>query len=142
MRRVPGLGLLCALATATCAPGYYVPAGYQPSERDQRALTGGVIGASAGALIGSVNGSAGRGALIGGALGTLAGALTTPSYQEQGQGYGQPSYGQPSYSQPYAQPYSAPYPPSYGNQSPSGWYDQQGQWHAGAPPQDWVPNYQ
>ena len=45
MRRVPGLALLCALAIAACAPGYYVPAGYQPSERDQRALTGGVIGA-------------------------------------------------------------------------------------------------
>lgn len=92
-----------------------------PNDRNERALAGAAIGTGAGALIGSMTGSAGRGALIGGALGTLAGALTPPP-------------------QPDAiprEPYIAqPYDPRYG-----GWYDQYGQWHHGQPPQGYQPNY-
>lgn len=44
-----------------------------------RALTGGLIGAGGGALIGSATGlGAGAGALLGGAGGAGVGALTTP----------------------------------------------------------------
>ena len=50
--------------------------GYTPGER---ALTGGAIGAGAGAAIGAASGGhAGTGALIGGGVGALGGALTAP----------------------------------------------------------------
>ncbi|WP_137178006.1 YMGG-like glycine zipper-containing protein [Roseomonas sp. AR75] len=41
-----------------------------------RAVSGGLLGAGAGAAIGSLTGSAGTGALIGGAAGAAGGALT------------------------------------------------------------------
>jgi len=44
-----------------------------------RMLSGGLLGSGAGALIGSVTGSAGKGALIGGVAGAALGALTKPS---------------------------------------------------------------
>jgi hypothetical protein len=44
-----------------------------------RAVSGGLLGAGAGALVGSAAGSAGTGALIGGGLGAAGGALTAPS---------------------------------------------------------------
>lgn len=91
------------------------------NDRNQRALGGAALGAGAGALIGSMTGSAGRGALIGGALGGVVGALTPP----------------PKPDTIPADPYPAqPYDPRYG-----GWYDQYGQWHHGAPPQGYQPNY-
>ena len=43
-----------------------------------RAVSGGLIGAGAGAAIGSLSGDAGTGALIGGLAGAAAGALTSP----------------------------------------------------------------
>lgn len=43
-----------------------------------RMLSGGLLGAGTGALIGSVTGSAGKGALIGGLGGMAIGALTRP----------------------------------------------------------------
>jgi len=43
-----------------------------------RAASGGLLGAGAGALIGSVSGNAGTGAVIGGVAGAAAGALTNP----------------------------------------------------------------
>jgi hypothetical protein len=43
-----------------------------------RAVSGGLLGAGAGAAIGSLSGSAGTGALIGGAAGAAGGALTSP----------------------------------------------------------------
>jgi hypothetical protein len=43
-----------------------------------RAVSGGLLGAGTGALIGSVAGSAGKGALIGGLGGMALGALTSP----------------------------------------------------------------
>lgn len=41
-----------------------------------RAVSGGLLGAGAGAAIGSLTGSAGTGALLGGAAGAAGGALT------------------------------------------------------------------
>ncbi|MDO9501986.1 YMGG-like glycine zipper-containing protein [Falsiroseomonas sp.] len=43
-----------------------------------RAVSGGLLGAGAGAAIGSLSGSAGTGALLGGAAGAAGGALTSP----------------------------------------------------------------
>jgi osmotically inducible lipoprotein OsmB len=43
-----------------------------------RAASGGLIGAGAGAAIGSFSGNAGAGALIGGVAGAAAGAVTDP----------------------------------------------------------------
>jgi len=49
--------------------------GYSPGER---ALSGGAIGAGAGAIVGGATGlGAGTGALLGGAAGALTGAATT-----------------------------------------------------------------
>ena len=44
-----------------------------------RMLSGGLLGSGAGALIGSVTGSAGKGALIGGIAGAALGGLTKPN---------------------------------------------------------------
>lgn len=50
--------------------------GYDPGTR---ALTGGALGAGAGAGVAAISGGhAGTGALIGGALGAVGGAATTP----------------------------------------------------------------
>lgn len=49
-----------------------------------RALSGGAIGAGAGAVGGALMGSPGTGALLGGALGAGAGALTSPSQVDLG----------------------------------------------------------
>jgi hypothetical protein len=49
-----------------------------------RALSGGAIGAGAGAVGGALLGSPGTGALLGGALGAGAGALTSPSQIDLG----------------------------------------------------------
>ena len=45
---------------------------------EDRAISGGLLGAGAGAAIGSLSGDAGTGALIGGAAGAATGALTDP----------------------------------------------------------------
>jgi hypothetical protein len=51
--------------------------GYTPGSR---ALSGGAIGAGAGAIIGAATGgSAATGALIGGAAGAIGGAVTNPN---------------------------------------------------------------
>jgi osmotically inducible lipoprotein OsmB len=49
-----------------------------------RALSGGAIGAGAGAVGGALLGSPGTGALLGGALGAGTGALTNPSQVDLG----------------------------------------------------------
>lgn len=59
--------LTSALTLAAC--------GTNPGDR---AVSGGLLGAGAGAAIGSVTGSAGKGALIGGIAGAAVGALTSP----------------------------------------------------------------
>jgi osmotically inducible lipoprotein OsmB len=49
-------------------------------DRDDRALSGGLLGAGGGAAIaGIAGGNAGAGALIGGAAGALGGALISPN---------------------------------------------------------------
>ena len=45
---------------------------------EDRAVTGGAIGAGTGAAAGALAGEAGTGALLGGAAGAAAGALTDP----------------------------------------------------------------
>jgi osmotically inducible lipoprotein OsmB len=49
-----------------------------------RAVSGGLIGAGAGAVGGALLGSPGTGALIGGAVGAGTGALTSPSQVDLG----------------------------------------------------------
>jgi hypothetical protein len=59
--------LLSAVALSAC--------GTTPGDR---AVSGGLLGAGAGAAVGSLSGNAGAGALIGGAAGAAAGAVTDP----------------------------------------------------------------
>ena len=67
MLRLP---LVIGLAAMLAACGY---------STGDRAVSGGLLGAGAGAAIGSLSGSAGTGALIGGAAGAAGGALTSPN---------------------------------------------------------------
>lgn len=62
-----GAMMASALAVAGC--------GTTPGDR---AVSGGLLGAGAGAAIGSVTGSAATGAVIGGVAGAAVGALTDP----------------------------------------------------------------
>lgn len=59
--------LMTAVALSAC--------GTTPGDR---AVSGGLLGAGAGAAIGSLSGNAGTGALIGGAAGAITGAVTDP----------------------------------------------------------------
>jgi osmotically inducible lipoprotein OsmB len=52
-----------------------------------RAVSGGLLGAGAGAAIGSVAGGVGKGALIGGVAGAAIGALTSPCDLDLGTPY-------------------------------------------------------
>jgi len=65
--------VLCLLTLAACG-----------QSTGDRALSGGAIGAGAGAVGGALLGSPGTGALLGGALGAGAGALTSPSQIDLG----------------------------------------------------------
>lgn len=60
------LGVLVLAFTAGCTG---------MSTRQQRALSGGAIGAAGGAAIGAMAGSPTTGAIVGGAVGTATGAL-------------------------------------------------------------------
>ena len=75
--------LIGALSLAVLLGGCAAPL----SEREKGALGGGVLGAGAGAIIGSSIGhhNAGKGALIGGALGALGGAAVGDQMQSQRQ---------------------------------------------------------
>jgi hypothetical protein len=66
--RPQAFALLLALSLLVSACG---------TTSSDRALSGGLLGAGAGAAIGSVTGSAGNGALIGGLGGAAIGALTS-----------------------------------------------------------------
>jgi osmotically inducible lipoprotein OsmB len=59
--------LACGLLVASCG-----------TTTGDRALSGGLLGAGAGAAIGSMSGNAGAGAVIGGVAGAAVGALTSP----------------------------------------------------------------
>ena len=63
---------LCAVAAASLA---LASCGTTPGDR---ALSGGLLGAGAGAAVGSLAGSAGTGAIIGGLGGAAIGAVTDP----------------------------------------------------------------
>jgi len=65
------MGLVAVLTGSLALSG----CGTTPGDR---ALSGGLLGAGTGAVIGSVAGSAGKGALIGGLGGVALGALTSP----------------------------------------------------------------
>jgi hypothetical protein len=69
------LSKLSPLAAVIVAAGALTACGTTTSER---AASGGLLGAGAGAAIGSLTGSAGTGALIGGAAGAVAGAVSDP----------------------------------------------------------------
>jgi hypothetical protein len=69
MRNKMILGI-CAAAVLTLAGCGTDPAG--------RAVSGGLIGAGAGAAIGAAAGNPAAGALIGGAVGAVGGAATSP----------------------------------------------------------------
>ena len=64
---------LALLALASIGLG---ACGYSTGDR---AASGGLLGAGAGAAVGSLSGNAGAGALIGGAAGALGGAATSPN---------------------------------------------------------------
>jgi hypothetical protein len=69
--RLAVLSTLLALTLAAC--------GHSPGGR---AVSGGLLGAGAGAGVSAVTGgSVGTGALVGGGLGAAGGALTAPSYR-------------------------------------------------------------
>ncbi len=63
------------LALAIALAGSLGGCGYSTGDR---AVSGGLLGAGAGAAVGSLSGNAGAGALLGGAVGAGAGALTSP----------------------------------------------------------------
>jgi hypothetical protein len=65
LKSFAAVAVLVALSACGTTPG-------------DRAVSGGLIGAGAGAAIGSLSGNAGTGALIGGAAGAATGALTDP----------------------------------------------------------------
>ena len=69
------LALLLALAACGESPG-------------GRAVSGGLLGAGAGAAVsGITGGSLGTGALVGGGIGAAGGALTAPSRRSYDEGY-------------------------------------------------------
>ena len=72
MRKIPLL-VIVAAGMAGCG-----------QSTGDRAVSGGLLGAGAGAAIGSLTGSAGTGALLGGAAGAAGGALTSPGTVDLG----------------------------------------------------------
>lgn len=68
MRILPVALLAAALLSTAACSGL--------NDKEQRALSGGAIGAGAGALVGAMTGSWVTGAVIGGAGGAAVGALT------------------------------------------------------------------
>jgi osmotically inducible lipoprotein OsmB len=65
-------------ATLAAALALLAACGEQPGTR---AVTGGLLGAGAGAALGAATGgNAGTGALIGGGVGAIGGAATTPRH--------------------------------------------------------------
>jgi hypothetical protein len=67
MRFAPNFVVAVALVLGLAACG---------SSPGGRAVSGGLLGAGAGAAVGSLSGNAGTGALVGGGLGAVGGAAT------------------------------------------------------------------
>lgn len=67
MRFAPRFMMAVALMLSVAACG---------SSPGGRAVSGGLLGAGAGAAVGSLSGNAGTGALVGGGLGAVGGAVT------------------------------------------------------------------
>jgi uncharacterized protein YcfJ len=67
--------------------------GCQTTPTQQGALTGGALGAGAGAIIGHQSGNQGEGALIGAAAGALMGALIGDRVDEHRYRHNEPRYG-------------------------------------------------
>ncbi len=67
MRFAPRFMMAVALLLSVAACG---------SSPGSRAVSGGLLGAGAGAAVGSLSGNAGTGALVGGGLGAVGGAVT------------------------------------------------------------------
>ena len=76
MKKLIGIISLTALLGGCAAP---------LTAREKGALTGGALGAGAGAIIGNQVGHQGKGALIGGALGALGGGLVGDQLEGQNQ---------------------------------------------------------
>ncbi len=87
-----------AFATALMLAG----CGHTPGDR---IVSGGLLGAGAGAAVGSLYGDAGKGAVIGGVGGAAVGALSTPRYYDDRYGY----YGGSGYSYYDRAPYCVRY---------------------------------
>lgn len=66
---------------AVCAAG--LASGCNTTPTQEGAITGGVLGAGAGAIIGHQSGKAGEGALIGAGAGALGGALIGDQVDEK-----------------------------------------------------------
>ena len=73
--------LMSLISLATLLGGCAAPL----TTREKGVLTGGALGAGAGAIIGNQMGHQGKGALIGGALGALGGGLVGDQLQGQSQ---------------------------------------------------------
>jgi osmotically inducible lipoprotein OsmB len=73
MRARLGILLAAVLALAACG-----------TTTEDRAISGGTIGAGAGALGGALTGNPAAGALLGGAAGAAGGALTSPNQVDLG----------------------------------------------------------
>ncbi len=73
MRHAASICLVAALALSGCG-----------TTTEERALSGGAIGAAGGAVIGALTGSWALGTVLGAAAGVTAGALTTPEQVEIG----------------------------------------------------------
>lgn len=67
--------MIRAIATLTCSLVLLAACGNNTTDR---AVSGGALGAGAGALVGATVGAPGTGALVGGAAGAAVGGLTTP----------------------------------------------------------------
>lgn len=74
--------VVVGMASALVFTGCVAPDG-SPDRTGGGALTGGAIGAGAGALIGSTSGHAGEGALIGAAVGLISGGLIGHSMDQE-----------------------------------------------------------
>ena len=70
------------IALVCCATGALASGCYSPYHTDRGALTGGLLGTGAGAIIGNQTGNAAEGALVGAAVGALTGGAIGNSLDE------------------------------------------------------------